>query len=91
MTVFDLLNTMGNLNQTPSTTQSLTHLSLFTAPFRGRNGPIGVTNVKWQTEIADAFIKAGKELGYPSPVNANGYEQYGKLADSAYLFTISLQ
>ena len=46
-------------------------------PFRGFNGPIGVTNVKWQTPVAEAFMKAGRQMGYPTLANTNGFEQFG--------------
>ena len=41
---------------------------------RGKNGPISVTNSAYQGSTGEAFINAGKEMGYEN-LDYNGYEQ----------------
>lgn len=42
----------------------------------GRNGPLSVSEVKWKSAIAKAFVKAGLEMGLPY-VDYNGPTQIG--------------
>ncbi|WP_347309874.1 GMC family oxidoreductase [Defluviimonas sp. SAOS-178_SWC] len=44
---------------------------------RGRHGPVPVAKVLDRPEIADAFIRAGCEAGYPFNDDYNGAEQAG--------------
>jgi hypothetical protein len=32
----------------------------------------------WETPVAEAFFSAGRELGFPSPVDPNAEEQFGE-------------
>ena len=44
---------------------------------RGSNGPMHVEHIKLRPELADAFIKAGVEAGYPHNPDYNGASQDG--------------
>ena len=57
--------------------KKLEHFSGGDEALRGRNGPMNVERVKLRPEIAEAFIKAGVEAGYPSNEDYNGATQEG--------------
>ncbi|XP_011704090.1 PREDICTED: glucose dehydrogenase [FAD, quinone]-like isoform X2 [Wasmannia auropunctata] len=40
--------------------------------YHGTDGPVHITSPSYQTPLAEAFLKAGKELGYPIIVDYNG-------------------
>ncbi|CAL4113234.1 unnamed protein product, partial [Meganyctiphanes norvegica] len=44
--------------------------------YHGKGGPLTVTNKKWRTPLAAAFLKAGRQLGY-NTIDANAKEQIG--------------
>nr|XP_053656743.1 glucose dehydrogenase [FAD, quinone]-like [Cherax quadricarinatus] len=44
--------------------------------YHGFGGPQTVENKKWNSTVAEAFVKAGQQLGYPE-VDPNGPEQIG--------------
>ena len=44
---------------------------------RGSDGPMHVEHIKLRPELADAFIKAGVEAGYPHNPDYNGASQEG--------------
>lgn len=46
-------------------------------PFRGGNGPIGVTRVAMRLEAVDDFIAAAQEAGHPLNADYNGERQQG--------------
>ena len=45
--------------------------------FRGRNGPVGVTETPWRDELCDAFIASAEAAGIPRTVDYNGASQAG--------------
>ena len=45
--------------------------------FRGREGPIKVTDLGWQHPLCDAFIEGAAELGIPRNTDYNGATQEG--------------
>eukprot|EP00057_Strongylocentrotus_purpuratus_P034775 XP_796478.2 PREDICTED: choline dehydrogenase, mitochondrial-like [Strongylocentrotus purpuratus] len=45
--------------------------------YRGGSGPLLVSASKQKNPLFDAFIKAGKEAGYPHSYDMNGYQQEG--------------
>ncbi|GLV38213.1 uncharacterized protein CBL_12859 [Carabus blaptoides fortunei] len=52
------------------------NLRLQDAGYHQRGGPLSVEDVRFRTIFADAFVGAGKTLGYPY-VDYNGREQHG--------------
>ena len=47
------------------------------ADLRGRDGPMSIEQVKLRPAIAEAFIAAGQEAGYPRNADYNGRDQEG--------------
>jgi choline dehydrogenase len=45
--------------------------------YRGRNGPLKVTNIDWRHDICTAFIDNASALGLPRTVDYNGSSQEG--------------
>lgn len=45
--------------------------------YRGRNGPMPITNIDWIHPISEAFIKGAQELGMPRNPDYNGATQAG--------------
>ncbi len=45
--------------------------------FRGRKGPVGVTETAWRDELCDAFIASAEAAGIPRTVDYNGSTQAG--------------
>lgn len=45
--------------------------------YRGRNGPLKVTDIAWQSPILDAFMVACEEQGLPRNLDINGPDQLG--------------
>lgn len=45
--------------------------------YRGREGPLAVTNTNWQHPLCDAFVEGAKSLGLPVNPDYNGTRQYG--------------
>ncbi|MCO5065265.1 MAG: choline dehydrogenase [Rhizobiaceae bacterium] len=45
--------------------------------YRGRSGPIEVTDAEWRNDLTEAFIAAGRELGLPRNDGFNGPTQEG--------------
>lgn len=46
------------------------------ADYVGRNGPLSVSEVRWKSQIARAFVQAGREMGLPY-IDYNGPRQIG--------------
>jgi choline dehydrogenase len=47
------------------------------SPWRGRNGPLKTAFGRYNNPLFDAFIAAGRELGYPENADYNGDSQDG--------------
>ncbi|WP_114966708.1 choline dehydrogenase [Alkalilacustris brevis] len=47
------------------------------AAWRGRGGPLHVTRGRRENPLFDAFIKAGRQAGYPVTRDYNGHQQEG--------------
>ncbi|CAB0041580.1 unnamed protein product [Trichogramma brassicae] len=47
------------------------------AGLRGGSGPVTLQNPPFHTPLAEAFLRAGEEMGYPSGVDYNGRGQVG--------------
>jgi choline dehydrogenase len=45
--------------------------------FHGQGGPVGVGDIGWKSELADAFVKASIEAGLPANEDFNGAGQEG--------------
>jgi choline dehydrogenase len=45
--------------------------------YRGRSGPIEVTDAEWRNDLTEAFIAAGREMGLPRNDGFNGPVQEG--------------
>jgi choline dehydrogenase len=45
--------------------------------YRGGSGPVGVRRKASLDPLTEAFLQAGREAGYPSTEDANGYRQEG--------------
>ncbi|MGF6507339.1 GMC family oxidoreductase [Paraburkholderia sp. 32] len=45
--------------------------------YRGRNGPVAVTDVKWNDGLCEAFINGSVECGIPRNSDTNGERQEG--------------
>ena len=57
-------------------TQLTADLTVFTAQDRGSEGSIPVSDLKWTTPLGNAFLKAGKMLGFKVR-DLNGAQQTG--------------
>ena len=44
--------------------------------YAGKNGPVTISEIKWKSKVAKAFVKAGLEMGWPY-VDYNGPTQVG--------------
>ncbi|KAF2368328.1 Glucose-methanol-choline oxidoreductase C-terminal [Trinorchestia longiramus] len=47
------------------------------APYHGYSGPVTIEDKGWETPVAEAFFKAGREMGFPSLNDPNAKEQFG--------------
>ncbi|MBT6093882.1 MAG: choline dehydrogenase [Rhodospirillaceae bacterium] len=45
--------------------------------FRGRDGPLTVTNMDWHHPLCEAFVEGAQELGIPRNLDYNGAKQEG--------------
>ena len=48
-----------------------------TNPYQGRDGPVGISFTEPLNPIAEAFLAACREAGYPFTEDVNGYQQEG--------------